>query len=192
MIIGLLLMASVQILLEDVAVSGAPTPDPSKTLYVSGVYYIEDHQVWRDVLVRSGSRLVIANGGHLEASSIVLQNRCTLDVRSSMITLRNPTWTDQVGIFGECDRFIVTHQSVITIEGPDGGYDIPTSKGADAGIDVTAEYTMRIESSTITIEAGDGMSPPEPLPVEDVLRPGGDLLRPHHGHQGFHHPRHRR
>jgi hypothetical protein len=179
LIIGLLLLSSLQILLEDVAVSGAPTPDPSRTLYVSGVYYIEDHQVWRDVLVRMGSRLVIANGGHLEASSIVLSQRCTLEVRSGLITLGDRRWTDRVGIFGECDRFIVTHQSVITIKGPDGTYDVPTSRGADAGIDVTAMYTMRIEGSTITIEAGDGMSPPEPLTFGDLLGDqfaGGDAF----------------
>ncbi|MCK5252817.1 MAG: hypothetical protein KAQ96_07700, partial [Thermoplasmata archaeon] len=129
-VIGLVLLSSIQILLEDVAVSAVPTdPDPDERLSVSGSCLIEDHQVWGSVLVNPSGRLIVANGGHLETGSIELRAGSIFEVRSGRITVENHTWTDRVGIFGVCDRFIVSHQSVVTIRGPDGAYDVGTSKG---------------------------------------------------------------
>jgi hypothetical protein len=162
-------MSSSQILLEDVAVSAAGLePDRDSMLTVSSTYLIEDHQVWGSVLVYAGGRLIITNGGHLETGLIQLNTRSILEVRSGRLTIENHTYTDRVGIFGECDRFIVTHHSVVTIRGPDGVYELATSRGADAGIDVVAEYVVKVEASTIDITAGDGMSPPEPLTFDDL------------------------
>jgi len=168
-IIGLLLFSSVQILLEDVAVSAAPgEPDPQGTLTISGSHIIEDHQVWGDVVVSYGGRLVVANGGHLETSRIILKERSTLDVRAGRITCEDHTYREWVGILGECDRFIVTHQSVITVRGPDGAYDLPTSTGGAAAIDVRAQKAIRIEGSTLDLRGGSGLSPGEPLTFDDI------------------------
>jgi hypothetical protein len=179
-IIGMLLLSSSQILLQDVGVSAASLePDRDTRLTISGSYLIEDHQVWGSVLVYKGARLIIANGGHLETGSIVLSARSVMDVRSGRLTLENHTYTDRVGIFGECDRFIVTHNSVIRIKGPDGVYDVPSSKGADAGIDLLVEDAVRIEGSTIAITGGSGLSSTEPLTFDDLGDDefaGGDAL----------------
>jgi hypothetical protein len=57
---------------------------------------------------------------------------------------------------------------MVTIRGSDGTYEADTSRGADAGIDLDVEYVARIQSSTLDITGGDGMSPPEPLTFEDL------------------------
>ncbi len=129
--------------------------------------------MWGSVVVNTGSRLVLANGAHLEAGYIELHENSILDVRSSVITLENHTYRSRVGIFGECDRFIVAQRSVINVRGSDGAYDIPTSRGGDAVIQVEARVTLRIEGSIINLTAGSGLSPPEPLTSGDV---GGDAF----------------
>ncbi|NIP99002.1 MAG: hypothetical protein GWO24_38630, partial [Akkermansiaceae bacterium] len=96
-----------------------------------------------------------------------------------MITLENHTYSSRVGIFGECDRFIVAQRSVIDVRGSDGAYDVPTSRGGDAVIQVEARVTLRIEGSIINLTAGSGLSPPEPLTSGDVgsdAFAGGDAI----------------
>jgi hypothetical protein len=168
-LIGLLLLSSVQILLEDVvAYEGDPVMNPDERLYVSGYYQVSGFEMWRDVYVNRGARLVVTNGGHLVAGMILLNSDSTFEVSAGKVTLSNRTHTDQVGIYGTCDRFIVTRRSVVTIDGADGVYDIPSSMGSRAGIDLLVSQNIKIDHSTIDIRAGDGMSPPEPLTTDDV------------------------
>ncbi len=168
-VLCLLLIGSFQMLLEDVSVSALPDdPNADRLLRVNGALLIEDFQVWGQVDVTPGSRLVVSNGGHLVTSTITLGKLSTLDIRSGIVEITNRTWTPRVGIFGECDRLIVTHHSLVTIRGPDGAYDLATSMGADAGIDLVVARMVRIETSTIQVRGGEGLSAPEPLTSGDL------------------------
>ncbi len=130
--------------------------------------------MWATVYVSSGSRLVVANGGHLETGLIELHQFSTLEVRAGVLTIENHTYSSRTGIVGECDRFIVTHRSSIQVRGTDGAYDIDHSRGGNAVVRVTARLAIRIEGSTIDITGGAGLSPPAPMTTGDV---GGEAFR---------------
>lgn len=156
-------------MLEDVASENAESRgDPDLPLIVYGTYTVVGHETWRDVLVESGSRLFVTDGAILETTFIQLEGTSILEVRSSALVLTNGSHCAKVGIFGECNRFSIHKGSTVTIQGPNGSYDLPTSMGVPAGINVTSQSKVIIVGSSIFITGGDGLSPSEPMTIWDL------------------------
>lgn len=156
-------------MLEDVASESAETRgDRDRQLIVYGTYSVVGHEVWRDVYVRSGSGLFVTDGAILETTFIQLEEGSILEVRASALVLTNRSHCAKVGIFGECNRFSILKGSTVTIHGPDGSYDQPTSMGVPAGINVTSNSKVAIVESSIFITGGNGLSPSQPLTIWDL------------------------
>ncbi len=174
LILLLFLLSSLQILLEDVAVEAQGIGgDPDATLYVDGTYKVTGHEVWRDVTVRSGARLLVMNGAVLETRSIHLEGSSSLEVRRATLAISDRSYASEVGIFGECNRFDLLGGSRVTISGTDGVYDVPHSRGGKARIDVVVYISARVKGSTVEITGGNGLSPGYPMTVGDL---GGDAF----------------
>ncbi len=169
MILLLLLLSTLQILLEDVAVDAQGIGgDPDATLYVDGTYKVTGHEVWRDVTVRSGARLLVMNGAVLETRSIHLEGTSSLEVRRAVLAIEDRSYASEVGIFGECDRFDLLGGSRVTISGTDGVYDVPHSRGGSARIDVVVYISAKVKGAIVEITGGNGLSPAVPMTVGDL------------------------
>ena len=108
------------------------------------------------------------DGAILETTFIQLEGTSILEVRSSALVLTNRSHCARVGIFGECNRFSILKGSSVTIQGPHGSYDLSTSAGVPAGINVTSHSKAAIVDSSIFITGGDGLSPSQPLTIWDL------------------------
>jgi hypothetical protein len=153
---------------DDGSVLAQPSLHPGKPLVVDNFYSVGSYEVWGDVIVGSTGTLSVTDGAHLVAESITLQGNSIFEVAGAVIDITNNSHRDRVGIWGRCNSFEVSQNSLIRIEGPDGAYDIPTSQGCSVGLDVTAARLMLVEGSNIELSAGHGLSVPETLTRSDL------------------------
>jgi hypothetical protein len=126
------------------------------------------YEVWKEVVVTSTGSLEVKNGGTLVTERVVLEGNSMFQVNGGTLELSPKGHRREAGISGVCSWFDVADNSVVRIRGPDGGYDVPTSMGCSVGINITASRFIQITDSTLDIQAGNGLSPPEPLTDGDL------------------------
>lgn len=146
-----------------------PLVNPGEPLVITRSYNIDRYEEWGEVTVLSTGSLRIGPGGYLVADSLFLEGNAVLIVRSGVIEITPTSYRETVGINGRCSWFELSSGSRVVIQGTDGGYDIPTSRGTSSGINVVSSRTVLLVGSSVDIKAGDGFSSPETLTGSDLL-----------------------
>ncbi len=149
-------------------VSASPGTRSGETMVIDSNCSVDHYEVWSNVVVESTGSLIIGDGGHLVADSVTLLDNAQMHLQGGVLEIEPRTYREFVGISGHCSWFEITKGSLVNIRGPDGGYDVPTSRGCSVGLNLTSTRTMMWMDSTISLTAGNGFSPPESLTDGDL------------------------
>ena len=124
--------------------SAGPLMNPDEDLFVTDRYEVTGYEVWRQVHVQTTGALVVREGGRLVTEAITLHGNAMFSVLGAMVEVSPTDHRRVASISGTCAYFEVEDHSVVRVWGPDGGYDVPSSMGCSAVINVTASWYVEV------------------------------------------------